>query len=61
MLHSDRWEPYPFSTRDEQTTKPYLGSNAYAVDREIPPIPWKPNTQEDAEFENMRAYQAAQL
>ena len=54
MLHSEKWEPYPYETRTECTTRPYLGSNLYADNREVPPIPWKPNTEEDAEFERMR-------
>ena len=58
MMHSDKWQPYPFPTRNAQTTRPHLGTNMYAADREKPPIPWKPNSQEDAELERIRIQKA---
>ena len=30
----------------------------YAASREKPPVPWKPNTVEDAELESIRAARA---
>ena len=58
MLHSDKWEEYPFHTRIAQSTRPHLGTNMYADDRKVPVPPWKPNTSEDAELEKIRAQKA---
>ena len=58
MLHTDKWEEYPFHTRISNTTRPHLGANMYAEERKKPTPPWKPNTVEDAELEKIRAEKA---
>ena len=58
MLHSERWNAYPFDTRTEKSTRPHFGENMYAANRGPPHVPWKPNTEEDFALEQFRAQQA---
>ena len=58
MMHSEKWEPYPYHNRTAMTTRPHLGANMYAENRAQPPIPWKPDTVEDQELEKIRVEKA---
>ena len=40
------------------TTRPNLGTNIYAANRQPLPIPWKPNTQADQEIEVIKVRKA---
>jgi len=40
------------------TTKPHLGTNMYAADREKPPVPLKLNEPEDSALEEARVKKA---
>ena len=45
IVHASRWEPHPTAdlvNRQEITSRPRLGENIYASDRQPLPIPWKP-------------------
>ena len=45
IVHAPKWKPHPstdLQNRMEVTTKPRLGENIYAADRQPLPVPWKP-------------------
>lgn len=41
LLQSEKWEKFEGKNK---MTRPQLGCNLYAADREKPQVPWKPNT-----------------
>lgn len=53
LIYSDQWQK--FEGKKDETTRPHLGNNLYAADREKPPVPWKPNTKEAKAMEEVKA------
>ena len=48
IVHASRWEPHPTAdlvNRNQITSRPRLGENIYASDRQPLPVPWKPEVQ----------------
>jgi hypothetical protein len=39
----------------DMMSRPSLGANLYAADREKPQVPWKPNVSEDKAMEEAKA------
>jgi len=39
-------------------TRPNIGGNLYAIDRIVPEVPYKPNSAEDKQEEDLRALRA---
>ena len=49
-MHTDKWKE--FKTQDlKLPTRPNIGANLYAVDREKPEVPFRPNNSDDKELE----------
>lgn len=53
MIHSDKW--VEFSGKPNEMTRPHLGANLYAKNRDPPAVPWKPDTKEAQELEEAKA------
>jgi len=52
LVSGEHWEE--FIGLKNEMSRPHLGANLYAANREKPPIPWKPDTTESQDIEKER-------